>query len=178
MKDNTKKSFIQLAIIYILAVINGSLWYIIFKNSLYVIVFVLTIIIGINIYLKRNHIHPKIWLKKPNKEAKKPIIISSLIILFLMFLGLLMSKNTIFKFDISIFISLCLLSPLIEKIACRGIIIDLLKKRHDTKHIIISAIMRLKSERIIPSLIWHFIWNNFIYFLPLLTQSILYSQIY
>lgn len=193
MKNNIKKSFIQLFIIYILAVINGSLWYIVFKNSLYAIIFILTVITGITIYLKTNHTNLEIWFKKPHRDAKNFIIVSSLIILFLMFLGFLMSKDTTFKFDIPIFISICLLSPLIEEIVCRGIIIDLLKEKYNSKHTIIisaiifyiihgslmnlsvllfgvlSAIMRLKSESIIPSLIWHFIWNSFIYFLPILT---------
>ena len=150
MKEKGKYRLLKLFSIYIVAVLVGLIFALLFDGlKLYSIVFYIIVIFGLYLYAKKEKPMWEPWVGKVYREGWIRAGISTLFILVCIILVITL-KTAVwmegiyeeFKFDIFAFIGTCCLAPITEEIIFRGIVLDILREKHSNAFaIIFSAVI-------------------------------------
>jgi len=206
MEHVKKKSYslLMLMCIYIIAIVAGVITVIIIPDSkVYGIIFYAVVILGLIKYIKQEKYDWRKWFSKIEGGVWR-IILMILVVSLLLVVNFLLQivlcyieEAEPFQFNIFVYIATGLLAPVIEEIVCRGIIVDILKKKHKSVFVVIvsslifyvihgnpinigafifgifASFTVLKTKNIIPGMIMHLIWNQIIYFLPFIGATLI-----
>lgn len=202
--EKKRHSLLKLLCIYIAAIITGVIAGVIIPDSkAHSVIFYVVVILGLIVYMKQEKCDWKKWFSKIEGGTAR-------IILMIFVAALLVAVNCLlqmalcyvgeakpFQFDIFVYIATGLLAPILEEIVCRGIIVDILQKKHKNVFVVIvsalifyvlhgnplnisafifgilASFTVLKTKNIIPGMIVHLIWNQIVYFLPLIGQALI-----
>ena len=204
--EKKSHSLLILLCIYIIAIVVGVITVIIIPNSkVYGIIFYAVVILGLIKYIKQEKYDWRKWFSKIEGGVGR-IILMILVVALLLVVNFLfqialcyIGEAEPFQFNIFAYIATGLLAPVTEEIVCRGIIVDILQKKHKSVFVVIvsslifyvihgnpinigafifgilASLTVLKTKNIIPGMIVHLIWNQIIYFLPLIGQTLIFA---
>ncbi|MBO5303176.1 MAG: CPBP family intramembrane metalloprotease [Lachnospiraceae bacterium] len=197
-------SLLKLLCIYIAAILAGIVVRMLIPDSkIYAGIFYVVVVLGLIKYIKQEKCEWRKWFSKIEGGVGR-------IILMLFVVALMLSINLLFqtalcyigeaesfRFDIYTYIATGFLAPIVEEVVCRGIIVDVLQKRHKNVFVVIvsalifyiihgnpinvgafifgifAALTVLKTKNILPGMFIHWIWNQMIYFLPWIGQMLI-----
>ncbi len=199
-------SLLTLLCIYIIAIVVGVITVIIIPDSkVYGIIFYAVVILGLIKYIKQEKYDWRKWFSKIEEGVGRIILMIFVVALLLVVSFLLqialcyIGEAEPFQFNIFVYIATGLLAPVMEEIVCRGIIVDILQKKHKSVFVVIvsslifyvihgnpinigafifgifASFTVLKTKNIMPGMIVHLIWNQIIYFLPLIGQTLIFA---
>lgn len=204
--EKERHSLLILFCIYIIAIVVGVITVIIIPDSkVYSIIFYAVVILGLIKYIKQEKYDWRKWFSKI-EEGVGRIILMILVVALLLVVNFLLQialcyigEAEPFQFNIFVYIATGLLAPVMEEIVCRGIIVDILQKKHKSVFVVIvsslifyvihgnpinigafifgilASFTVLKTKNIMPGMIVHLIWNQIIYFLPLIGQTLIFA---
>ena len=204
--EKERHSLLILFCIYIIAIVVGVITVIIIPDSkVYSIIFYAVVILGLIKYIKQEKYDWRKWFSKI-EEGVGRIILMILVVALLLVVNFLLQialcyigEAEPFQFNIFVYIATGLLAPVIEEIVFRGIIVDILQKKHKSVFVVIvsslifyvihgnpinigafifgifASFTVLKTKNIMPGMIVHLIWNQIIYFLPLIGQTLIFA---
>ena len=163
------------------------------------------VILGLIKYIKQEKYDWRKWFSKIEGGVGR-IILMILVVALLLVVNFLfqialcyIGEAEPFQFNIFAYIATGLLAPVTEEIVCRGIIVDILQKKHKSVFVVIvsslifyvihgnpinigafifgilASLTVLKTKNIMPGMIVHLIWNQIIYFLPLIGQTLIFA---
>lgn len=202
--EKKQHGLLKLLCIYILAIVIGAIVLITIPDSkVYSIIFYAVVMLGLILYIKKEKCDWRKWFSKI-EGGMGYIILMIFVVVLLLFINFLLQialcyieEAEPFQFDIFVYIATGFLAPILEEIVCRGIVVDILQKKHKKVFVVIvsalifyvihgnvynitafifgifAAITVLKTKNIIPGMIAHLFWNQIIYFLPWIAQALI-----
>ncbi|MBQ4059829.1 MAG: CPBP family intramembrane metalloprotease [Lachnospiraceae bacterium] len=174
-------------------------------SKVYSIIFYAVVMLGIIKYIKQEKYDWRKWFSKIEEGVGRIILMILVVALLLVVNFLLqialcyIGEAEPFQFNIFVYIATGLLAPVMEEIVCRGIIVDILQEKHKSVFVVIvsslifyvihgnpinigafifgifASFTVLKTKNIMPGMIVHLIWNQIIYFLPLIGQTLIFA---
>ncbi len=202
--EKGRHCLLKLWCIYIIAIVAGVITVIIIPDSkVYGIIFYAVVILGLIIYIKQEKCDLRKWFSKIEGGVGRIILMIFVVALLLVANFLLqvalcyIGEAEPFQFNIFVYIATGFLAPIVEEIVCRGIIIDVLQKKHKSVYVVIvsslifylihgnpinigafifgifASFTVLKTKNIMPGMAVHLIWNQIVYFLPLIGQTLI-----
>ena len=137
MKKKKKHRLLKLLSIYVVSIIAGLLLVIVLDGpKVHATAFYLMVLLGLVLYIKTENVKWRHFLARPQKEGVVRIVAAS-IILFMQIAFIVALRTSlwaegiteIFELDIFVCIGTCFLAPVAEELICRGIIVDILKRK-------------------------------------------------